>query len=414
MQELAVQVSTLFRYLIGDRRAIQAIATDRRALGIGLLFVLSAALAREYDGADLLHEPWYLFLPLGASLVSSFVLFSLVYAMAVMKRAPGPGFWAAYFSFLGVFWMTAPLAWLYAIPYERFLSAGDATAANLCTLGLVATWRVLLISRVISVLLGYRFVAALCIVLAFADTVVLIALAASPLQIFAVMGGIRFTESQKVLYETGVTVAFGGICTLPIWGIAGLIFLCTGKPAWQMPLTDPPGRTQSGRDLLYIALASVGIWVFLLPLPQQEQQLRYEVEHALNSGRIDEALGTMSEHSPDDFPPHWDPPPQLGFREKGLSMVSIFRAMERHPPAAWVQQLYFEKLRAFGSGGPFHELADDDLTVVLKIMQRLPEGPATLQRWHKEDPWFMPSRFREDSSPDKQKGEEKQHRRDDD
>ena len=52
--------------------------------------------------------------------------------------------------------MTAPLAWLYAIPYERFLSPVGATRANLWTLGLVAAWRVLLIIRVLVVLLSYR------------------------------------------------------------------------------------------------------------------------------------------------------------------------------------------------------------------------------------------------------------------
>jgi len=57
-------IGTLLRYLIGDRKAILAIAGSRHSLWIGFLFVLSAGLAREYDGEDLLHEPWHALIPL--------------------------------------------------------------------------------------------------------------------------------------------------------------------------------------------------------------------------------------------------------------------------------------------------------------------------------------------------------------
>src|SRR4051794_11153260 len=121
-----MSIGTLLRYLIGDREAILAIAGTRHSLWIGFLFVLSAGLAREYDGEDLLHEPWHALIPLAASLASSLGLFTLAYGQAVCKgeswrEAPG-----RYLSFLGLFWMTAPLAWLYAVPYERFLPPVEA------------------------------------------------------------------------------------------------------------------------------------------------------------------------------------------------------------------------------------------------------------------------------------------------
>jgi len=43
-------ITTLLRYLIGGREAIRQIAASRGGLWIGLLFVLSAAFARDYDG----------------------------------------------------------------------------------------------------------------------------------------------------------------------------------------------------------------------------------------------------------------------------------------------------------------------------------------------------------------------------
>ena len=44
---------TLVRFLIGHRDAILRIANCRHAVWVGLIVVLSAGLAREYDGADL-------------------------------------------------------------------------------------------------------------------------------------------------------------------------------------------------------------------------------------------------------------------------------------------------------------------------------------------------------------------------
>src|SRR5262245_38898959 len=102
-------ISTLIRYLMGDREAILTLASTRHALWVGAVFVLSAGLAREYDGEDLLHEPWYLLIPFGASLASSFMLFGVAYGIAIAKGEPWRAFFPRYLSFLGLFWMTAPL-----------------------------------------------------------------------------------------------------------------------------------------------------------------------------------------------------------------------------------------------------------------------------------------------------------------
>jgi hypothetical protein len=159
-----MRVRTLLRYLIGDRQAILEVAANPHALWLGLLFVLSAGFAREYDGEDLLHEPWHLLIPLAASLASSFFLYTIAYGAQPLPWGQRRPFFAGYRSFLGLFWMTAPLAWLYAIPYERFWSEGDAARANLATLGLVAAWRVVLMIRVLQVTMRYQLVAAVLLV----------------------------------------------------------------------------------------------------------------------------------------------------------------------------------------------------------------------------------------------------------
>src|SRR6516225_4864139 len=82
-----VRIRTLLAYWIGNRQAVLDIASNRSVLWVGLLFVFSAAFARDYDGEDLLHEPWRLLIPLGASLAASFLLFSVAYALAISKGA---------------------------------------------------------------------------------------------------------------------------------------------------------------------------------------------------------------------------------------------------------------------------------------------------------------------------------------
>ena len=170
-----LRTRTLLLFLIGNRQAILDIAANRHALWIGALFVLSAAFARDYDGEDLLHEPWHLLIPFAASIVASFLLFIFVNFPAFAEDGKRPSAFSAYCSFLALFWMTAPLAWLYAIPYERFLSPGVATSANLWTLALVALWRVLLMVRIVSVTTNRHPVGSFFIVLAFGDAIALIA-----------------------------------------------------------------------------------------------------------------------------------------------------------------------------------------------------------------------------------------------
>ena len=60
-------LSTLPRYLLGRESAILEVIESRGVLLLGFLFVLSAGFAREYDGEDLVAEPWHVLIPLAAS-----------------------------------------------------------------------------------------------------------------------------------------------------------------------------------------------------------------------------------------------------------------------------------------------------------------------------------------------------------
>lgn len=359
-----MQLITLWRFLFGDREAILTIARSPQALRVGLLFVLGAGLAREYDKESLVNEPWHLLIPFGASLLTSFVLFNLFYWPQRFRASDSPSFASAYRAFLQVFWMTAPMAWLYAIPWERiFESAADATAANLWTLALVSAWRVLLITRVLSVLFGVNAVGAFFAVMLYSTIAAILSLAMLPFPIMNLMGGIQLGESEQLIASIGMFIMMFGPLSVPIWLIGSLIAVGKARPVWQVGKADTEQRGfgSLGRFAITLIFAGLG----LLPLTQPEQMRRYEVESLLKAGELHVAIAFMSEHERADFPPHWDPPPRIGYFDRRPDLFDVAETIAAQGAAGWVRQAYVDKLthryrnylRRLGHG--WTELADD-------------------------------------------------------
>ena len=337
---------TLPRYLVGAKHAILDVATSKWSFWIGAVFVLSAGFAREYDGEDLVHEPWHALRPLGASLASGTVLFLVVHLAALLKSSkaegPRPGFFEAWFRFMGLFWMTAPMAWLYAIPYERFMTPVDAIRLNLWTLALVALWRVILMTRVVQVLYGIRPYAAFFLVMLFADAVVFVVLTTVPTPVIDIMGGIRQSERDALIGGVTMMVTLLAVLSAPLWIIGALSSLATLRPRWpDLSLHQQPKRSFG---LLTLAVVSVLAFVPLLIVSQPEQINKRTAEGYLLNGRVPEALAFMSARSPDDFPPQWNPPPRLGYRESEPSLHVVRDAMSDQWPAEWIAGVYLDKI----------------------------------------------------------------------
>jgi hypothetical protein len=370
-------IRTLAGYLIGRRGPILEFAASRWTAVLGFLFVLSAAFAREYDGADLLHEPHHLLAPLGASLLSSFVLFNISYPLSKPKTR---NYFGAYWAFLGLFWMTAPLAWLYAVPYERFLTPEDAMRANLYTLGLVSAWRVALMVRVVVVHMNYPPWTAFFLVMLFADGLALLALAYLPVPILSLMGGIQLSGPDKILFEIACGVGQLGCFSLPIWIIGTMLTLAMRQEFFhKLSAVSSTNHTPKSPllSLWILAAASLAIWVVLLPVTQPEQQLRYSVEKDFKEGNISQALAIMSAHSPGDFPPTWDPPPRPMNQWSGENPVlfDIFAEMAKNPPAPWVREMYLQKLQDWLWFGYF---SSGNQLEMIRLLKKLPERTALL------------------------------------
>jgi hypothetical protein len=367
-------LSTLFKYLIGNRQAILDVAASRSAVFVGLLFVLAAGLAREYDGEDLRSEPWHLLLPLGASLVTSALLYMLLKALLWIRGGEADGHKLGYQELLSLYWMTAPLALLYGIPVERFLSAGDATRANLALLAIVSLWRVVLMTRAISILYGLNFFRALVPIMLFADTGALTLIRITPKPIVGIMGGIRLSESESVLHEVTCIVLFLGILSWPIWLIGTIVAV---GPTWQLADFRELPQQSTSRGLWFAAAASIVAWFLVLPFTQPEQRLRHQVETDLRADRIREGLELMSAHERSDFPPHWDPPPRLGYRESTPDIMDVMAYIDVVSAKDWVRSAYAKKfsnsLRGESEPGVWWELKPQEIERRIAIIEQLPE-----------------------------------------
>lgn len=115
-----MRAATLVRYLFGDLDAARAIAADPwRAIGVGLLFVCSAMIAREYDGEYLPAEPIHIALPFLGGLGGALASGSLLYGVSRLRGGSTPGYVTMLARWTALFLFMAPLAWLY----------GDASAS---------------------------------------------------------------------------------------------------------------------------------------------------------------------------------------------------------------------------------------------------------------------------------------------
>lgn len=336
----ALTIRDYAAYLVGNRQAILRIAKSRGAVWIGALFVLSAGLAREYDGEDLRAEPWHLAIPFGASFVTSFVLFGAVWLAGRKRRAEPMPFWKSYRGFLSLYWASAPLAWLYAIPFERMLPIIAAIKANYALLLIVSIWRVLLITRAIAVVNSCRFVFVLPIVTLISSMVALAAAMTVPVPMLALMGGIRPPEDEMVtlsLTHNAGCVAFLGIPVSMVCCIA----VSRRWRRWRFP-RDVIAPTGVARALSAFALLTIVAWIPALPGPQLEQRNRRLVQQAVADRRHADAIQILRSHPRADFPPHWRPPPWVTRSPHEMDAVLLLEEAERQGAPVWVIEAYYD------------------------------------------------------------------------
>jgi hypothetical protein len=263
-----VNLRTLARYLIGNADAIRSVATDKNSLWLGIGLVVLTAIARTYDQNFVLETPLWFFGPLLFSLFSGSFLFWILRSflaknMMVPVGTEPPPQGSQWRSFMGLFWMTAPIAWLYAIPVERFLTSYNAAVANLCLLAVVAAWRVLLMSRIVQVVNEVPFSRACGWVLVGASLEVIIVVFCGGIfggtmsrSIMAGMGGMRHAPEEQLIISA-LSAAWTGAWVLLI---ACVIPLAAAKYRGSAaPYPDTVNRSRLSKALLVLPLVWIAI-----------------------------------------------------------------------------------------------------------------------------------------------------------
>jgi hypothetical protein len=244
--------------------------------------------------------------------------------------------------------------------------------------------------RVANVLIGLSPFASLTRVVAYSSTAALIAISFLPFPIIEIMGGMRATEAERALRSAATWVVCGGI-TFPFWCILALS--AGNRINWALPQSDDPvlPKKPISLPLCLLAIASLAIWIPILPFTQREQQARFSIEGAYRQGDYDEVIKRMSAIKAEDLPPQWEPPPRLLKGDRPSTVVPLLRAVVSNPECApWVRRRYLELFQKFVQHSRFH--APEELKAIANLLNQLPEAPEMLRslRAAPDHGWLVP------------------------
>jgi hypothetical protein len=340
-------------YLVGQRAAILRLAEDGGTLPTGVFLVLLTAIARNYDQQFILEQPWaWLFGPLLFSLVSGTWLCAVSYALLARRRLihppeARPKGWEGWVSFMGLFWMTAPIAWLYALPVERFLSSLDAAKANLALLAVVSLWRVLLMARVLQVACRAPFVAALVWVLLPAAVEVIVVYifgGGFARAVMAAMAGLRNSPEEELVWRAMGNAFVGAIGV----GVLALVLSAIIDPREEGAALPTVSKLTPGQ----VPWGALGVatlcWGAIAVEPQMELSRNLEVERRVSAGRMRDALDFLGSRQPSDFAPARPLPPRPYEREVFEQLPFLIGSVRATDPA-WVRQHLVKRLNEMTS-----------------------------------------------------------------
>lgn len=86
----------------------------------------------------------------------------------------------------------------------------------------------------------------------------------------------------------------------------------------------------------------------------------------------------MSAHEPGDFPPHWDPPPRVAYRERTPDITDVQEHLDVLAVKPWVRAIYVDKFGNWLRGeyeeeGAWVELSAEEVARRIALIERMPE-----------------------------------------
>lgn len=323
-------------FLIGHRASVERLIHGRGALFFSAALVMTAAFAREYDAVSWWHHPGDLLAPFAASILLASILFLWMWAALASSGMKLKTPWRHYTVFLTGYWLTAPLAWLYAVPIETMTDELSAIRFNLMALSIVSIWRVLLFSRVASIQFRVPMLAVLSWILVPCMAIAFIAVINAQLSIVSLMGGIRMTESEKLVFGFQNVVAGGifyGFIPVVLFAIFQLIAV---KRRELGMIACRRTRPMDGRLWAVPVIASVTL-LYGAAIHQPKFLRAERVDAMLLDGDVNAAIELMTINGPHAFPIVWDPPPIAKNHDGVIPKIDqIATALNGNDAPAWV------------------------------------------------------------------------------
>ena len=332
-----MNAATVLQFQLGKRQAIWTVARSKAAFWTGMVLVLITAIPRNYDQLSISENTMrWICGPLGFSLISGTWTYLIAYEMgtaAGIRRSGGgrQSRLSDWMGFMGLFWMTAPIAWLYAIPVERFLDPVSAAQTNVTLLAVVAGWRVILMTRVLQVTCDWGFGQALSWVLVATSAEVFVVGffgKAFSRSLMAGMAGMRMSPAEDVITNAFVSAMF---LAVPVFLVAALVALEYGTRGNLQALP----KRHAGRlpwDFLMIAAL---VWMAIAIWPQLQVEKNVKLDRLVASGQFDEAVRFMNSRKEGDFSPSRELAPKA-YERSLYEQLPAMIAVADDNTAAWV------------------------------------------------------------------------------
>ena len=285
---------TLIQFLLGSRTAILTLATRPETFPLSLFLVIVAGFVREYGRSNMWEKPWLVGVPLVASILLALVLFPVVEIVARQRGSEGGRFWSRFKVFLSLIWMTAPLAWVFALPVEHFMSPDNAAIVNLWLLGIISLWRIFLLARI----LGVLFVAeaneivvtgTIFIVMLVVDTLLLCNLGGNRF-VMRVGSGDPAPFADFVMVHLMSVMSFLGIVSWPVWFVGTLALALSQGTRWQWTVSSPvPLEHPVSRGVKCLLGISIVLLALLVPMSARYLRPTFNLDSPSNPQTLDTA-----------------------------------------------------------------------------------------------------------------------------
>lgn len=326
-----------FLFLIGSKASIKRIAGSYWSLLVGLILVLSAGVARNYDHIDFQNSWEWVLGPITASLVSCVI----VYVLGMRRVWRHPASRLSFLSFLSVYWMTAPCAWIYGIPVESFTDIITATKWNIAFLAIVSIWRVALMVRCLIVLTEMKFIWAFLSILLPASLVSFVASFFKGISLVGIMGGVRLPPETLLLQSAAKVTLQYSFFLLFILLLVKLA-LYQGQPSnYAKPL---PWQKAPKFPLYAVILCSLifGGSFFFTGDFQSKVKNNKELQRLLVSeDNMEAAFHFLNDKKADDFSLIHDFPPSRGYHHRN-NLVRLKKIMDQPASSvpAWAREIW--------------------------------------------------------------------------